>query len=105
MATIEIDRTPSEERLKALGVRNRHLYEIVLIQALLSVGMGFLAGLGITLLLSGLIPRMNELLVLSLSPGAVLRVAVISAVLAGLAALLPARQIAGVEPVAVIRRR
>ena len=91
--------------LKALGVRNRQLYQIVLIQALVSVGMGFLAGLGITLLLSGLIPRVNELLVLSLSPGAVLRVAVISALLAGLAALLPARQIAGVEPVAVIRRR
>jgi putative ABC transport system permease protein len=91
--------------LKAMGVRNSRLYQIVVVQALLSVSMGFVAGLGITLLLSAVIPRFNELLVLSLSTSAVLRVAIISTLLAGVAALLPARQIAGLEPVAVIRRR
>jgi len=34
-----------------------------------------------------------------------LRVAIVSTLLAGLAAVLPARQIAGLEPVAVIRGR
>ncbi len=91
--------------LKAIGVRNSRLYQVVLAQAVMSVAMGFVAGLAITLLLAAAIPRFNELLVLSLNGPLVLRVAVISTVLAGIAALLPARQIAGVEPVAVIRGR
>jgi len=90
--------------LKAMGVRNGRLYQIVVAQALLSVGMGLIAGLALTLLLSALIPRFNELLVLSVGAGAVVRVSLISVVLAGVAALLPARQIASLEPVAIIRR-
>ena len=90
--------------LKAMGVRNSRLYRIVLIQALLSVGMGLVTGLSLTLLLAALIPRFNELIVLSVSMAAVLRVTVISALIAGVAALLPARQLAGLEPVTIIRR-
>jgi len=90
--------------LKAMGVRNSRLYQIVLLQALLSVVMGLIAGLGLTLLLSALIPRFNELLVLSISTASVLRVTLISVLLGGVAALLPARQLAGLEPVAVLRR-
>ncbi|MBI5946970.1 MAG: FtsX-like permease family protein [Chloroflexi bacterium] len=91
--------------LKAIGVRNSRLYQVVLVQALLSVAMGFVTGLAITLLLTAVIPRFNELIVLSLGVAPVLRVAGVSVVLAGVAALLPARQIAGLEPVAIIRRR
>ena len=90
--------------LKAMGVRNRLLYLIVLIQALLSVALGLAAGVAITVLLSGLIPRLNESMVLVLSAGSLLRVAVVSLFIAGLAALLPARQLAGLEPVEVLRR-
>ena len=90
--------------LKAVGVRNGRLYWIVLVQALLTVGAGLLTGLGLTLLLSVLIPSFNELIVLSVSTASLLRVTVISAVIAGVAALLPARQLAGLEPVTIIRR-
>lgn len=90
--------------LKAMGTRNTRLYQIVAIQAVLSVGMGLLAGLGLTLVLAVLIPRVNELLVLSVSMSSLLRVTVISLFLAGVAALLPARQIAGLEPASVVRR-
>lgn len=90
--------------LKALGVGNGRLFQIVLIQALLTVGMGLLAGLGITLLLSVVIPRFNELMVLSISAGSLLQVTLISTFLAGAAALLPARQLAGLEPVTILRR-
>ncbi|MFN0145635.1 MAG: ABC transporter permease [Dehalococcoidia bacterium] len=91
--------------LKAMGVRNSRLYQVVMLQALMTVAMGYFAGLGITLLLSEVIPRFNEFLVLSLSAGSAARVGLISVFLAGLAALLPARQIAGLEPVAIIRGR
>jgi putative ABC transport system permease protein len=90
--------------LKAIGVRNARLYQVVVLQALISVGLGLAAAVGITLLLSEAIPRLNELLVLSLTVAAVLRVATISVVLAGVAALLPARQLAGLEPVTAMRR-
>jgi putative ABC transport system permease protein len=90
--------------LKAMGVRNTRLFQIVLVQALLTVGTGLVTGLAITLLLSALIPRFNELIVLSISTASLLRVAVISTVLASAASLLPARQLAGLEPVAIIRR-
>lgn len=90
--------------LKAMGVRNSRLYQVVIIQALLSVGLGLLAGLGMTLLLSALIPRFNELIVLSVTAGSLLRVTVISILLGAIAALLPARQLAGLEPVAVLRK-
>lgn len=90
--------------LKAIGVRNRSLYGIVLAQALLSVAMGLVAAVTITLLLSGLIPRLDESMVLAVSAASLLRVTVVSVLLAGIAALLPARQLAGLEPVAIIRR-
>jgi ABC-type antimicrobial peptide transport system permease subunit len=68
------------------------------------VGLGLVAALGITLLLSVVIPRFNELIVLSIGTTSLLSVALVSTVLAGAAALLPARQLAGLEPVAVIRK-
>lgn len=90
--------------LKAIGVGNGRLFQIVLAQALLTVGIGLAFGLSLTLLLSGLTPKFNELIVLHISPASLLRVALISTVLGGTAALLPARQLAGLEPVAIIRR-
>lgn len=90
--------------LKAMGVRNRLLYGVVLVQALLSVAMGLATAVVLALLLSVLIPRVNESMVLTVSASSLLRVTVVSIVLAGVAALLPARQLAGLEPVAIIRR-
>lgn len=90
--------------LKAMGVRNSRLYWIVLIQALLTVGIGLMTSLGLTLLLSAVIPRFNELIVLSVSSASLLRVTAVSAIIACIAALLPARQLAGLEPVTIIRR-
>ena len=90
--------------LKAIGVRSGRLYQVVVLQALISVSAGLITALGITLLLSVVIPQFNELMVLTISTGAVLRVAAVSLVLAGLAALLPARQLARLEPVIAMRR-
>jgi putative ABC transport system permease protein len=90
--------------LKAMGVGNGRLYQVVVIQALLSVALGLVAGLGLTLLLSAAIPRFDEFLVVSVSTGSVVRVAAVSVLLAGIAALLPASQIARLEPVEVLRR-
>lgn len=90
--------------LKAMGVRNSWLFRVVAIQALLTVATGFLTGLGITVLLSVVIPEFNELMVLTVSAASLIEVAVVSTILAGVAALLPAWQLASLEPVAILRK-
>lgn len=90
--------------LKAMGTRNGRLYGVVGVQALISVGAGFAGGIALTLLLSLLIPKVNEGMVLSLSEASLVRVGVVSVVIAGLSALLPARQLARLEPATIVRR-
>lgn len=89
--------------LKALGARNSHLYRTVLAQALVSVAFGFGLALVLTLVLTVVVPRTGLDLVLRLSGGSLLKVGAVSLVIAGGSALLPIRQIAGLDPAIVFR--
>jgi putative ABC transport system permease protein len=89
--------------LKALGARNSHLYQAVIAQALLSVILGFGVGLAFTLLLSAATSRLGLNLVLEISRASLLKVATVSLVIASFSALLPIRQIAGLDPAMVFR--
>lgn len=91
--------------LKALGAGNRALYAVVLTQALVTITFGFLLGLGVTLALAALVPRLGTNLALAVSSASLLKVGGVSLVIAGLAALLPVRQIAGLDPAVVYRGR
>src|SRR3990172_314011 len=75
--------------LKALGTRNRILYRVVLVHAVLSVAMGFLAGVAFTGLLALVIPRTGLDLELSISAASLAKVGSFAAVIAGVAAILP----------------
>lgn len=90
--------------LKALGARNRVLYRVVLVQAGLSVAVGFAIGLVFTGLLGFLIGRTDLNLELAITVHSLAKVAVFAAAIAGLAAILPIRQVAGVDPAVVFRR-
>jgi len=90
--------------LKALGARNRYLYGVVLGQAVLSVAIGFLAGIAFTGLLSLAVAQTSLGLELALGAASIAKVGVMAAVIAGLAAILPIRQIAGLDPAVVFRR-
>jgi putative ABC transport system permease protein len=89
--------------LKALGARNGHLYRAVLAQAVLSVAFGFVISLAITILLSAIIPRLGVSMVLEISLSSLLKVGSLSLVIAGIAAILPIRQITDLDPVMVFR--
>jgi putative ABC transport system permease protein len=89
--------------LKALGARNRQLYGVVLVQALVSVGVGFLLGVGFTLALGAIVPRTGLNLTLQMRPPALVNVGLTALVIAGLSAILPIRQIAGLDPASVFR--
>jgi putative ABC transport system permease protein len=89
--------------LKALGARNGHLYRAVLAQAVLSVVFGFGISLSITFLLSAIIPRLGVSMIMEISMLSLLKVGSFSLVIAGIAALLPIRQIASLDPAMVFR--
>lgn len=91
--------------LKALGARNGHLYRAVLAQALLSVAFGFTTGLAITLLLSAIVPRLGLSMVLEISGASLIKVGGFSLAIAWIAAILPIKQIAGLDPAMVFRGR
>ena len=89
--------------LKGFGAPNGYLYRVVLTQAGLSVAIGFLAGVVITVALSAVVPRTGVNLELAISGSSLVKVAFVAAVIAALAAILPIRQIAGLDPAVVAR--
>jgi putative ABC transport system permease protein len=89
--------------LKALGARNGHLYRAVLAQAFYSVVLGFALGLALVLLLSVVVSRLEFNLALQVSGASLLKVSGLSLVIAGFSALLPIKQIAGLDPAMVFR--
>ena len=90
--------------LKALGARSRYLYGTVVIQALLGTAAGFVLGLAITLGLSAVLPRLVLGLDLAVGFESLIKVTALSAVIAGLSAILPVRQIAGLDPAIVFKK-
>ena len=89
--------------LKAVGAHNRYLYGTVLAQALYSVVLGVALALSITFLLSVIIPNLGSNLALEISSASLLKVSILSLVIAALSALLPIRQIAGLDPALVFK--
>lgn len=89
--------------LKAIGAGNLHLYRMVLVQAALSVTLGLATALLFTLGLVVVVPLAAPELTLAVSLASLIKVAGLSLVIAGLAAVLPIRQIAGVDPAVVFR--
>ncbi|HET7009460.1 MAG TPA: ABC transporter permease [Anaerolineales bacterium] len=91
--------------LKALGARSRDLYLTVGAQALVSVGMGLAVGLVFTLALAAIMPRFSSNLGLLIRVEALGKATLAAIIFAGGAALLPIRQIRGLDPALVFRGR
>lgn len=89
--------------LKALGARNRDLYFTVLTQAILSVLLGFFLGWAITWLLTLIVPFIGLPLTMATNPKSLIKVGAVSVLLAGLSAMVPIRQVAGLDPAMVFR--
>lgn len=90
--------------LKALGAANRVLYRVVLVQATISVAVGFASGLALTALLAFAISRTDLNLELAITASSLAKVGLFAAIIAALASILPIRQVAGVDPAVVFRR-
>ena len=91
--------------LKALGARTWTLCRSVVAQAVITVLLGLVAGLGFTLLVAVAAPRLGVALALAISVGSLAKAGGVALIIAALAAVLPVVQIARVDPAMVFRRR
>ena len=90
--------------LKAIGMSNRSLYSLVSRQSLLTVLGGLALALTLVALLAIGVPLLEPSVNLVVSASAVARTAAAAALIALLAAFIPARQVARVDPASVYRR-
>ena len=89
--------------LKAIGARNRHLFAVVAIQAVLSLVMGFCIAVGLVWALGLALPIVVPGVGLALTQTSVTQVLLASLVIGVIAALTPAWQLARLDPAQVFR--
>ncbi|MFQ5434593.1 MAG: ABC transporter permease [Anaerolineae bacterium] len=89
--------------LKAIGAKNPHLYLVVAVQAALSLVLGFVSAIGLVYFLGWVVPQIVPGMGMALTQTGVTRVAVASLVIGVLAALMPAWQLARLDPARVFR--
>jgi putative ABC transport system permease protein len=90
--------------MKALGARLGWLADVVIAQALWTVGVAMAVALALALAIGAVLGRAGGNVSVALEAGSVLRVAVIAAVLAALGAVTPLIKVWRVDPATVFRR-
>jgi putative ABC transport system permease protein len=89
--------------LKAIGMRNRSLYGTILRQALLTVGAGLLVALALLALLNAVVGRAEPAISMLLTADILGRAVLATILIGAVAALLPARRVARVDPASAYR--
>jgi len=89
--------------LKAVGFKNSFLYRVVLEQSLVTGVLGFGIGVGITLLLTRFASDFVPQFVTYVRPADIAFVAVATLLMSAIAAYIPVRRLASIDPVAVFK--
>lgn len=101
--TATIEKAREYGILKAVGFRNGYLYRAVLEQSLVTAFLGFLIGVSLTLAVGPFASDLVPQFVLSTRWHDVLGVAVITLLMAAVAACIPVRRLASIDPVTVFK--
>lgn len=101
--TATIERRREYGAVKAIGARNRTLYRVVTIQAAIAAVVGAVAGTGLAFLAAAALMSWRPQFLVAIEPAAVGIVLASSLLMALLAALIPARSVARLEPAEVFR--
>lgn len=89
--------------LKAIGMRNRSLYGTILRQALLTVGTGLLVALALLALLNVVVGWVEPAISMLLTSNTLVKAVLATTMIGAVAALLPARRVARVDPASAYR--
>ena len=101
--TATIERRREYGSVKAIGARNRTLYRVVTIQAVIAAVAGAIVGVGLAYGAGTVLMTWRPQFLVTIEPAAVGIVLVSSLLMALLAALIPARSVARLEPAEVFR--
>ncbi len=102
--TATVERTREYGVLKAVGAKNFHLYWLVTQQGLVTAVLGALFGIGLAWLAARGIMNNSPTFLIVLQPQAVIITSVSGLIMGILAALLPARIVARLDPARVFRK-
>ena len=94
-----VDRLPEYATLRAMGAPNRYLYTVILKQAAISAALGYAFGLVAVLALAGFMRDGN--IALSLPPMLMLLLAVLTALMCALGAIVSIRRVLRIDPTSV----
>ena len=103
--TATLSRRAEYGTLKAVGAGDRCLYGIVTLQALGSVAVALATAVLLTLALSVVMPAVQAVVTVELVPWSVLKTSLVALAIAVLAAMLPVRQVASLDPATVFRKK
>ena len=101
--TATIERRREYGSVKAIGARNLTLYRVVTTQAIIAAVAGAIAGVGLAYGAGAVLMTWRPQFLVTIEPAAVGIVLVSSLLMALLAALIPARSVARLEPAEVFR--
>ncbi len=101
--TAVIERAREYGMLKAIGANTGDLTRLIFAQAFVSVGLGFLAGVGLSYVTAALIGALFPEMLVLIEPALLLRQIPILIVVTLLAALLPLGRISRLDPMMVFR--
>ena len=96
--TATVEKTREFGIMKAVGFNNRDLYLLVLIQSCITSAVGFVFGVALTLIFSRFIESLVAQFILYVRPIDILFVLLCTIVMAGAAAIVPARRVGSVDP-------
>src|SRR3990172_9181435 len=102
--TATVERQREYGVLRAIGARNAMLYRVVATQAVIASGAGSALGVGLALGSAELIINLRPEFLMVTEPGMITRALIVGLAMALLAALFPARIIAGLAPAEVFRK-
>ncbi len=101
--TATIERRREYGAIKAIGARDRTLYRVVTIQAVIAAAVGALVGIGLAYAAGAALMTWRPQFLVDIEPAAIGVVLASSLLMALLAALIPARSVARLEPAEVFR--
>jgi len=101
--TATVEKSREYGILKAVGFKNRYLYRVVLEQSLVTGTLGFAIGAGLTLAISPFARDFVPQFVTFVKWQDILLVAGATLVMSGIAAYIPVRRLASIDPVAVFK--